>query len=244
MPPTLEAARPIDLQDNTGMPEGSFPSGMSAGTWQRLLQAGLRSRRFNQGDNLPMGRTDRSVYIIWEGAVKQERFPLGTGDNLPTVTRFRGRGQVVGEAKLITPDDSSVRTQCLTRTVVIPCEEGSFNALLRQRLEIQRALLRSLEARNRSDELLYTLIRPPLERVGRLLVHLADTAGAPDPETSHRTVISGITQKDIAAALQIGVSTTENALRTLRYHGGIVEARYRQIVVNDVDKLRHSVPGH
>jgi len=245
MPPSLETARPIDLQDNTAMPGESFPAGVSTGTWQRLLQAGLRGRRFRPGEDLPMGPDDRDVYIVWEGVVKQERFPLGQGHGVPTVTRFRGRGQVVGEAKLITPDDSSVRTQCLTMTVVIPCEEGPLNALLRRRLEIQRALLRSLEARNRSDELLYTMAtRPPLERVSRLLAHLADTTGAPDPEVPRRTVVSGITQKDIAAALQIGITTTENALRTLRYHGGIVEVRYRQLVVNNADELRHFVPGH
>ena len=43
------------------------------------------------------------------------------------------------------------------------------------------------------------------------------------------THITGPAQKDIAAALQLAVSTTENALRTLRYHG-IVEARYRKAV--------------
>ncbi|MFF7602324.1 helix-turn-helix domain-containing protein [Streptomyces mirabilis] len=52
------------------------------------------------------------------------------------------------------------------------------------------------------------------------------------------TVITGPGQKDIAAALQLAVSTTENALRTLRYHG-VIEARYRQFVVRDVDGLRH-----
>ncbi|WP_221349541.1 Crp/Fnr family transcriptional regulator [Streptomyces beigongshangae] len=244
MHPTLETARPIDLQDNTGLPEGTFPRGLRPDTWRLLLRAGLRGHFFKPGESLPMGPGDRDVYIIWDGAVQQERFPLGEGRGAPRITRFRGRGQVVGEAKLVTPDDSSVHTRCLTATVAIPCDERSFNALLRRRLEAQRALLRSLEARNRSDELLYaTVTRPPLERVSRLVAHLADTTGVPDPRVPHRTVVSGIGQKDIAAALQIAVSTTENALRTLRYHGGIVEARYRQLVVNSVDELRHFVAG-
>ncbi|MFS8199408.1 Crp/Fnr family transcriptional regulator [Streptomyces sp. CWNU-52B] len=244
MPPALETARPVDLQCNTGMPEGSFPRGLSADTWRRLLRAGLRAHLFKPGESLPMGSDDRDIYIVWDGAVKQERFPFGEGRGALTVTRFRGRGQVVGEAKLITPDDSSVRTRCLTRTIAIPCDEQPFNALLRRRLEVQRALLRSLEARNRSDEVLYTMVtRPPLERVSRLVVHLAETTGVPDAEASYRTVISGISQKDIAAALQIGVSTAESALRTLRYHGDIVEARYRQLVVNDIEGLRHCAAG-
>lgn len=79
-------------------------------------------------------------------------------------------------------------------------------------------------------------IRPPLERVSRLLAHLAKTAGVADPRTCRHTVITGLGQKDIAAALQLAVSTTENALRTLRYHG-VIEARYRQFVIHDVDGL-------
>ncbi|WP_330358796.1 Crp/Fnr family transcriptional regulator [Streptomyces chartreusis] len=157
---------------------------------------------------------------------------------MPTVSRFRGAGQLVGEAKLITPT-SAVRTRCLTRTVTLTCDARYFNVLLRRRPDVQLALLRSLEERNRSDELIYTMAtRPPLERVSRLLAHLADTAGVPDPRTSPQTVISGLTQKDIAAALQMAISTTENAIRTLRYHG-VVEARYRQFIVRNVEELRH-----
>lgn len=65
-------------------------------------------------------------------------------------------------------------------------------------------------------------------------------AGIPDPDTAEHLVITGPGQKDIAAALQLAVSTTENALRTLRHHG-VLEARYRQFVVRDVDSLRHFV---
>ncbi|MFC8669581.1 Crp/Fnr family transcriptional regulator [Streptomyces sp. NPDC057199] len=242
MPPTLDTTRPTDIQGNEGKPEGSFPQRLTTDAWQAMLQAGLRSRRFERDERLPMKPGDRNVYIIWEGVVRQDRHPLGTAKGDPTITRFRGRGQLVGEAKLITPD-SSVPTQCLTRTVAIPCDARYFNVLLNRQPDVRLALLRSLEDRNRSDEILYTLVtRPPLERISRLLAHLADTAGMPDPRTSNYTVISGPAQKDIAAALQIALSTTENAIRTLRYHG-VIEARYRQFVVHDVDALRRFAAG-
>ncbi|QDN64279.1 Crp/Fnr family transcriptional regulator [Streptomyces sp. S1D4-14] len=240
MPPTLDTSRPTDLlHAHLGKPEGSFLHNLSAETWHGLLQAGLRSRAFIRDDLLPMGPDNPSVYIILEGVVRQDRYPLGTGAGIPTVTRFRGAGQLVGEAALIEPG-SSVNTRCLTGTVVIPCAARYFNALTERRLyDARLALLHSLEDRNRTDELVYGMaIRPPLERVSRLLTHLADTAGVPDPRTSRYTVITGPGQKDIAAALQLAISTTENALRTLRYHG-VIEARYRQFVVHDVDDLRH-----
>ncbi|WP_427920689.1 Crp/Fnr family transcriptional regulator [Streptomyces sp. cg40] len=242
MPSTVDTARPAELLlDHENQPEGSFLRYLAARNW-RALQAGLRTRAFARDEHLPIGPADEDVYIIWDGVVRQDRFPLGEGDGVPTVTRFRGRGQLVGEAKLVT-DDSAVRTKCLTGTVVIPCRAHDFNVQLRKRPAVQRALLRSLEDRNRSDELVYTMAtRPPLERVSRLLAHLADTAGWAGPRTD-RVTITGPSQKDLAAALQLAVSTTENAIRTLRYHG-IVEAGYRRFVVHDVDALRHLAAGN
>lgn len=242
LPSTVDVTRPTDLRGHENKPEGSFLQRLEAESWRALLQAGLRARTFERDEHLPMGPGDRNVYIIWDGLVRQDRFPLGEGDNVPAVIRFRGSGQLVGEGKLIDPG-SAVITKCLTRTLAIPCRARYFNVLLRKRAEIQLALLRSLEDRNRSDELVYTMAtRPPLERTSRLLAHLADTAGRPDPRTG-AAIVTGPGQKDIAAALQLAVSTTENAIRTLRYHG-IVEARYRQYVVHEVDALRHLAAGH
>jgi hypothetical protein len=93
------------------------------------------------------------VYMIWDGVVRQDRFPLGDWAGAPTVTRFRGGGQLVGEAKLITPD-SAVRTRCLTRTVVIPCRARRFNVLLGGRPEISSpscAALRTATAATNSS---------------------------------------------------------------------------------------------
>jgi CRP-like cAMP-binding protein len=243
MSSTVDTTCPTDLLlDHENQPEGSFLRCLAAEDWRALLEAGLRSRAFARDEHLPIGPADENVYIIRDGVVRQDRYPLGAGESVPTVTRFRGRGQLVGEAKLIT-DSSGVRTRCLTATLVVPCRARYFNVLLRKRPEAQRALLRSLEDRNRSDELVYTMAtRPPLERVSRLLAHLADTAGCPGPRAD-RVRITGPSQKDLAAALQLAVSTTENAIRTLRYHG-IVEAGYRRFVVHDVDALRHLAAGN
>ncbi|MFJ2239752.1 Crp/Fnr family transcriptional regulator [Streptomyces sp. NPDC087859] len=242
MPPAIETARPTDLlQGREDMPAGSFLQRISPDTWHRLLKANPRSRTFARDELLPMGPQDGMVYIIWEGVVRQDRHPLGAAPGIPSITRFRGAGQLVGEAALIMRG-STVATRCLSRTVAIPCRASHFSFLIERRLpEARHALLCSLEERNRTDEAVYTMaIRPPLERVSRLLAHLADTAGVPDPNTAQHVIINGPGQKDIAAALQLAVSTTENALRTLRHHG-VLEARYRQFVVRDVDGLRHFV---
>ncbi|GGN16096.1 Crp/Fnr family transcriptional regulator [Streptomyces fuscichromogenes] len=243
MPSTVDDARSIDLLlGHEDKPEGSFLQRLSAAEWRVLMEAKLRSRTFARDERLRVGPDDRNVYIIWEGVVRQDRFPLGEGGSAPALTRFRGGGQLVGEAKLIAPC-SAVLTTCLTRTVVIPCRVRHFNALLARWPKIQLALLCSLEDRSRSDERVYAMTtRPPLERVSGLLAHLADTVGVPGPRTDC-TTIAGPSQKDIAAALQLATSTTESAIRTLRYHG-IIEARYRQFVIHDVDALRHLAARH
>ncbi|WP_328682542.1 Crp/Fnr family transcriptional regulator [Streptomyces sp. NBC_00343] len=240
---TDDTAPPIDLLHGCeSKPPGSFLRCLDTEDWRALLEAGLRSRGFARDEHLPIGPDDRNIYIIWDGVVRQDRFPLGEGEHVPTITRFRGRGQLVGEAKLVT-SGSAVLTRCLAETVAIPCRARYFNALLGKWPDIRLALLRSLEDRNRSDELVYDMAaRPPLERVSRLLAHLADTVGSPGPRAGS-TTITGPSQKDLAAALQLAVSTTENAIRTLRYHG-IIEARYRRFVVHDVDALRHLAAGN
>ncbi|MFF1443385.1 Crp/Fnr family transcriptional regulator [Streptomyces sp. NPDC058295] len=254
MSSTTETSRLTDLLlGHRAMPDGSFLQRLSTRTWQAMLQAQPRTRVFARDELLPLGADDRYVYIVIEGCVRQDRFPLGTAEGMPTITRFRGIGQLVGEAKLIGESKllysrsregrSHVPTRCLSQTVVIPWRARYMNQLLRRQPEVQLALLRSLEDRSRCDELVYAMAtRPPFERVSRLFTHLADIAGVPDPRTSQHTVITGPSQKDMAAALQLSTSTVENAIRTLRYHG-VVEARYRKFLVHDLEALRQFATG-
>ncbi len=126
MPSTADTNRPTDhpLMGHEDKPEGSFLQRLSADDWRFLLEDDLRGRSFGQDEHLPMAQDDRNVYMIWDGVVRQDRFPLGDWDGAPAVTRFRGGGQLVGEAKLISPE-SAVRTRCLTRTVVIPAARAA-----------------------------------------------------------------------------------------------------------------------
>ncbi|PWI12755.1 hypothetical protein DI272_00195 [Streptomyces sp. Act143] len=99
------------------------------------------------------------------------------------------------------------------------------------------------EVRNRSDEAAYAMvIRPPLERVSRLLPHLADTVGIPDPGTAQHLVITDPGQKDIAAALRLSVLTTEIALCTLRHR---YQADFSAGSLRDVERFmtEHSNTG-
>ncbi|MEU4928344.1 Crp/Fnr family transcriptional regulator [Streptomyces yokosukanensis] len=240
MPIKASAPRLSDLLlGRTTMPEGSFLKHLPASTWQTMSKDwDQRARSYNRDEMLPLTADDRHVFIIVQGCVRQERHPLGALPGTPTITRFRGIGEVVGEAKLITRD-SSVTTTCMSKTYVVPWRVSYMHRLQRQRPEVQLALLRSLEDRNRQDERIYaTFAQPPFQRISMLLAHLAETAGQPDPTLSRSTTISGLTQKDLAAALQLSVSTVENAIGSLRRHGAI-EAGYRKFIVHDLDALHH-----
>lgn len=238
MPPRVDTFRTVDvLNGRQRMPDGSFLCHLPTDIWQLFVRAwGSDARVHQRGEELPLGRDDRHVYIVLGGCVLQERFPFGT-----RITRFRGVGQFLGEAKLIEPE-ASVETVCLTTTWVMPCPVQRMNVLLNRHPEAQLALLRSLEHRNRSDERVYgTATRTPIQRVGGLLLHLAAVAGTRSTvEPDHHTIL-GPTQRDIADALLMGMSTVENALRALRDTHNVITSRYRQFVVTDLPSLRHLV---
>ncbi|MFJ6484536.1 MULTISPECIES: Crp/Fnr family transcriptional regulator [unclassified Streptomyces] len=239
MPPNVEAFHTTDvLMGRQPMPPGSFLGNLSAAAWPHFVHTwGPDARTYQRGEELPLGPGNQHVYIVMGGCVIQERFPLGRGHRAPKVSRFRGVGQVVGEAKLIDPS-SSVTTWCLSTTWVMPCDARRLHVLLKQSREVEDALLLSLEARNRSDELIYsTADRSPVQRVGTLLAHLAVVAGAKDPNDPERITITGLSQTNIADALLLGKSTVEKAVAQLREYQ-VVACKYRQLMVTDMRRLQ------
>ncbi|GHE60723.1 hypothetical protein GCM10018785_32260 [Streptomyces longispororuber] len=240
MPPKVDAFRTTDvLKGHQAMPRGTFLHHLPAESWPLLVAAwGSDARVYARDEELPIEPDDQHVHLVLGGCVRQERFPCGPGPDAPRITRFRGVGQILGEAKLIYPRES-VKAACLTTTWVMPCPVPRMNWLLSRHPEIQLALLRSLEDRNRSDELVYgTTTRTPLQRVGGLLLHLADHASTPAPANPGHTTVLGPSQKDLADALMMGVSTVENAIRRLRRTHGVITSKYRQFVVTDRFLLR------
>ncbi|MET7454221.1 hypothetical protein ABZT03_20500 [Streptomyces sp. NPDC005574] len=153
MPAKTDAPRLSDLVlGRTKMPEGSFLDHLPAPAWTTMIQNwDQRIRSYERDQPLPLTSTDQHVFIIVQGCIRQDRFPLGTEPGTPTITRFRGIGEMVGETKLIEPS-SSVVTTCLSKTYVIPWRIRYMKALQRQQPAVQRALLLSLEDRNRQDE--------------------------------------------------------------------------------------------
>ncbi|MER6083940.1 Crp/Fnr family transcriptional regulator [Streptomyces sp. NPDC001833] len=248
MVPKVDAFRTGDvLNGRQTMPPGSFLAHLPPDAWPLLVSScGSDSRVYQRDEELPIGPADEQVHIVLGGCVRQERHPFGTAEGAPKITRFRGVGQLLGEAKLIEPH-AAVRTTCLTTTWVMPCPVPRMNLMLRRHPHIQLALLRSLEDRNRTDEMIYgTMTRMPLARVGALLVHLAEVAGTVDSADPGHLTVLGPSQKDIAEALLLGVSTVENALRLLRepprggnpLRRGVLRSGYRKFVVTDLHALR------
>ncbi|MEI5101872.1 Crp/Fnr family transcriptional regulator [Streptomyces sp. PmtG] len=241
--PRVDAFNPTEvLMGRQQMPEGSFLDFLDRSLWPLFVQEwGLDARTYTQGQTLPIGTGDELVFIVLGGCTVQERFPFGRGPGAPVIARFRGVGQLLGEAKLIDPS-SSVQTVCLSTTWVMPCPVDRMNLLLKRRGRIQLALLQSLEARHRSDEAIYcTTNRTPLERISALLLHLATIAGTKEPDDAGRVTITGPRQHDLAKTLLLGKSTVESAVANLRKRHGVVESKYRQLVVTDMDKLRSIV---
>jgi CRP-like cAMP-binding protein len=246
--PHIDAIRPAEvLAGRQGMPLGTFLSYLPSGAWPLFVSAwGSDARMHTRDTVLPIRPDDRLVHIVLGGCVSQERFLTGQEGAGPKVTRFRAAGQILSEGKLIELP-AMVRTTCLTDTWIMPCSVDRMNMLLRRHPDIQKALLRSLETRNRTDELIYgtTLSRSPAQRVAGLLLHLARTAGVAGPPGTGEVVVVGPSQRQLADSLQMGVSTVENALRRLRglpggdgsSRQGLVLSQYRRFVVTDLPAL-------
>jgi CRP-like cAMP-binding protein len=248
MVPHTDAFRPADvLAGRRNMSRGSFLYHLPPVAWPLFVQAwGADARVHGRDEVLPVRPDDKHVHIILGGCVSQVRFLTDQGDGGPKVTRFRATGHFLSEGKLIDLP-ARVVTTCLTDTWVMPCSVDRMNFLLHKHPDIQLALLRSLESRNRDDELVYgTVTRSPVQRVAGLLVHLAGTAGEMDAKPTGHVTIPGPSQKDLAEALLMGVSTVENALRYLRQppaasglpEQGVVLSKYRRFVVTDLPALR------
>jgi CRP-like cAMP-binding protein len=247
--PHIDAVRPADvLAGRHGMPPGTFLHHLPSGAWPLFVRAwGSDARMHTRDTVLPIRPDDQHVHIILGGCVSQERFLAGQEDEGPKVTRFRAAGQILSEGKLIELP-AMVRTTCLTDTWIMPCSVDRMNMLLRKHPDIQKALLRSLETRNRADELVYgTLFRTPAQRVAGLLYHLARTAGVAGTPRAGAVTIAGPSQKHLAESLQMGISTVENALRQLRkdprargvslLKKALVVSEYRRFVVTDLPAL-------
>ncbi|NJP69523.1 Crp/Fnr family transcriptional regulator [Streptomyces sp. C1-2] len=255
MVPHIDAIRPADvLAGRQGMPPGTFLHHLPSGAWPLFVRAwGSDARMHTRDTVLPIRPDDQHVHIILGGCVSQERFLAGREDKGPKVTRFRSAGQILSEGKLIELP-AMVRTTCLTDTWIMPCSVDRMNMLLRKNPDIQKALLRSLETRNRTDELIYGTISrtpaqrvaPPVQRVAGLLYHLARTAGVAGTPEAGAVTVAGPSQQHLADSLQMGVSTVENALRRLREipeeDGSsatrvLVLSKYRRFVVMDLPAL-------
>ncbi|AUH40464.1 Crp/Fnr family transcriptional regulator [Streptomyces sp. CMB-StM0423] len=219
-------------------PVGSFLQYLPRRLWLTLVQEwGRDARTFQHGERLALGPARRTCFIVLGGLAREERYPMGPGGGV--IARFRGPGQFLGEANLIDAW-SSMWVSCVGTTWVMPCPAGSVNEVLCVCPQMQIALLRSLEDRNRTDEKLYLMTsRPPLARVAMLLTHLVDTAGIKTPADPDRITINGLRQSEIGHTLQLGKSTVENALHQLRVDHKAIDSRYRQLVVTDPRALEH-----
>ncbi|QHY95617.1 hypothetical protein SSPS47_10850 [Streptomyces sp. S4.7] len=233
MPPDVESFNPAGVvHGRQPMPDGSFLSFLSDRQWKRHFVGRGDSRVHPAGDELPVGREDGAVHIVLGGCVARERTHLRT-----KLVRFRGVGQLLGEANLV-GSHAGGRTVCLGDTWVMSLTTARMHSVLTRQPDVQMALLRSLEARNRSDEMIYgTFGRPALARVGALLYHLATVSGKKDPLGVR---IAGIRQTDLADALLVGRSTVENAFKELKALG-VARSGYRQIVMTDMDGLAELV---
>lgn len=178
---------------------------------------------------LQQGSAASGLVLILRGRARVER-ALISGDVLPL--GYRGAGEIVGEASLVTNENHTENVIAMDDCDVIRIPANTMSTLLRTDSVIAQALVsivlqRQTEAEDRLTSLLF---RPVEGRVVEFLLLAANRWGVADPRG---TLISApVTHLEIAKAIGSTRETVTVTLGILR-RDGLLDVAGRRLIVVD-----------
>ncbi|GAA3832919.1 Crp/Fnr family transcriptional regulator [Sphaerisporangium flaviroseum] len=205
--------------------------------WEKeLAELRGRVRRWPAGADL-FREGDRSdwVMVLRTGRVKVTCMTEGGNE---VVLWILGPGELLGELSVLGERDRAVSATTLEPVTGLSLASSAVAGFLRTRPVVGAALLRLLGRRLRDAEekLVEFSSVDTLGRVTRRLVELADRFGARCPVGLRITL--PLSQQELAGWTGSSRIATAKALRVLRDRGWIETGR-REIIVRDLDALRH-----
>lgn len=211
-----------------------FGAVLSEEDWGRLVQDG-RPRRYRPGDVLMrQGDAAEHVTVLMTGQVKITRLEP---DGEEVLLAVRGAGEVLGEISVFDGRPRSATVEalrpCTTRILPAP----AFRRFIEER-GLYRRLIAHVVARLREgeDRFAELAVLSAAERLVGMLLKLAELMPAGEAPSF------GLTQQDLARAIGVSRSAVAYELSRLRSLGVVRTAR-RQIVVQDLDRLRALASG-
>lgn len=179
------------------------------------------------------GDPGTSLFILLSGLVK---VTVTTSAGAETILALRGRGDVVGELAAIDENPRTATVCALGQVGALRVSGARYLALCRTSPVIAQRTMEILigKIRNATDHRAAMRGQQARYRIAKLLCGLAERHGC---EGGAGPVVLPVTQPDLAALAGVAGSTVERILKELREQR-IVDTRYREIVIRQLDVLR------
>jgi CRP/FNR family cyclic AMP-dependent transcriptional regulator len=214
-------------------PAGSLLGGLSEGTCAAMLAMG-RPVRFADGELLLReGDSGSHLYLLLLGYFK---IVTCTAEGNETLIAIRTGGDLVGELAIFDGGPRIATVRAAGRGVAQRIEKAEFMRFLAGHDDALQAVMRTMAGKLRSATRRRSEFAscPVAVRVARVLTEMMRAHG----RTGELGVTIGVsfTQPDLATLVGASVPTVQRVLRDLR-EDGIIETRYRQILVRDAARL-------
>ena len=212
-------------------------SGMSEQEMQRVA-AMTRMTRHRRGDSIYLpGDFSGSIYFLKEGRIKITGL---SEDGHEVLLDIIGPGDIFGEAGAIQETARTTAAQALEDALLCEIDRKDFVALLAMYPNMTLHVLKRVGFRLKKVEakVLSLICKDVPTRLREALVDLIDVDCA---NTPHPPFKIGLTQQDVANLIGASRQETARALKELR-DSGVLELRYRSIIVKAPEKLRSGEP--
>lgn len=214
-------------------PAGSLLGELGEVTRSAMLAMG-RPVRFADGELLLReGETGSHLYLLLLGYFK---IVTCTADGSETLIAIRTGGDLVGELAIFDGGPRIATVRAAGRGVAQRIEKTEFMGFLARHDDALQAVMRAMAGKLRSATRRRSEFAscPVAVRVARVLAEMMRAHG----HVGELGVTIGVsfTQPDLATLVGASVPTVQRVLRELR-EDGIIETRYRRILVRDAARL-------
>ncbi|HEX6359667.1 Crp/Fnr family transcriptional regulator [Actinophytocola sp.] len=220
-------------------PERAFLSCISDRAAQTYFSVGNFVRYAPRETMIREGAADRTVHLLISGCVKVIS-KQGT-QSAGTLLAVRVGGDVVGELATIDERRRSAGVEvCSWQPALVCVIDGvDFLRVLDSYPEDHVALSRVIGSKLRAATRRRVDIGdcPPVTRMARMLVELAEDYGQPSHDQRSVMIRIGLTQAELGSLIGISKATAERALRSLR-EAGLVGTAHRPLMIYDMAGLR------
>jgi CRP/FNR family transcriptional regulator, cyclic AMP receptor protein len=219
-------------------PAGSLLARLSPASRNELLTLGT-TRPFPPGRRLfQEGDRDNHVELLRRGFVKV----TSLADGRETLLSIRVPGNVLGELGAVSGEPRSATVTTCGVVISSRIDRAVFERFLRRHpdaaLLVTAMVGQELHWANqrRTDFAAY----PAPVRLARVLAEIADACG--EPTENGLSIRVELSQSELATMIGTADVTVQKAVRALR-RAGLIRTGYRQITVNDIERLRARAAG-